>query len=307
MFYLNTKEMLYILTILKEKNLSKAAEKLYTTQPNLTRVINKEESKMGLSLFDKSTNPWSLTYAGEIYVAAAKEFLNLNENLFYQINSIIKEEKGLIKLGMMDFEQTYLMPEVLPSIKQKLPQVKLIMQTAPPFEVTSLLYKKLVDFGIIVSENNIDIEYIPIKSYDIILALPINHPLSYNYRYVEKNDKFPELDPRLLSEEYFILIRGSKLAQTISSKLNFKLKIEQFVDTPYGALAATEAGLGATFVLDAIAKDRYKLKRAAFFKLKGMDLKQEIAIAYLKNKTLNSLEKSFLQIFADFGKIGLQL
>lgn len=296
MFYLNTKEMFYILTVVEEGSLSKTAEKLYTTQPNLTRLIRKEEEKIGMPIFNKGTLPWSLTYAGELYVIAAKEILKINNNFTSQTKSILNEQKGLIRLGMMDFEQTYLMPTMLPIIKENLPQVKFTTQIAPPCEVTSLLYKNLVDFAIVVTEDATDVEYLPIKTYDIILVLPINHPLARNYKYPKDNKSFQEIDIESLIEEQFISIRGSKLAQTIKKTFGVKLNIEQFVDTPYGAISMVEAGLGVTFVLDSIIKDRHKLNRTAFFKFRGLELKQEISLAYLKNKKLNKLEKQFIEI-----------
>ena len=54
----------YIYAVYQEKSFSKAARKLYVSQPWLSATIKKAEEELGLPLFDRSTNPISLTEAG---------------------------------------------------------------------------------------------------------------------------------------------------------------------------------------------------------------------------------------------------
>ena len=301
MQFLNVVNMYYILTIAEEGNITKAAEKVHTTQPNLTRIIQKEENRIGLQIFDKEKIPWRLTYAGQIYIKTAKEILRINNEFSEQTKSIISEQKGLLKLGVMAFEERYLLPKLLPIIKNECPDIEIEKVVAVPFEVDSLLYKNMVNFAIVVTDDHIDIEYIPLKSYDIVLALPINHPLAENYNFEKNKDNFPEIDIRLLEKEPFIAMEGGILVNYIRNLVykdfGFKLNIEQLVHSSDVAMANVEAGYNyVAFILDVVAYDRYDLKRAAFFKVKGKDYKQDTSIAYLKSRNLNKLEKKFLEI-----------
>jgi len=299
MFYLNIQSMYYIKTIAEVGNLSKAAEKLYTTQPNLTRTIKGEEQRIGLPIFNKETNPWSLTFTGQLYIEIAKEMLALNAKFSMQTKNIINEQKGLLKIGLMAFEERYLMPKLLPIIKKD--QLDWYIETiiVTSLEVTSLLYKNIVDFAMVVTEDDPDLEHIPIKTYDIILALPIDHPLAHNYKPLREGGGFPTLDLKLLENDPFIILAGTKLTQYIDSAVlknfGFRLNKAFTVYSTDAAIANVEAGLGATFVLDSVAKDRYKLNRTAFFRIKGMKFQQQISLAYLKHKRLNSLEKTFIE------------
>jgi DNA-binding transcriptional LysR family regulator len=47
----------YFLTINKEKNITRAAEKLFISQPSLSKYLKRLESKLEIDLFDHSTNP----------------------------------------------------------------------------------------------------------------------------------------------------------------------------------------------------------------------------------------------------------
>ena len=44
-------------------NITKAAQALYMSQPALSHYVNKVESRLGVKLFDRSTNPLTLTFA----------------------------------------------------------------------------------------------------------------------------------------------------------------------------------------------------------------------------------------------------
>ena len=50
-------EMEYVYTVYQERNFTKAAERLYITQPALSIAIQKIEQKIGMPLFDRSTRP----------------------------------------------------------------------------------------------------------------------------------------------------------------------------------------------------------------------------------------------------------
>ena len=52
----------YIYAVYQEKGFSKAAQKLYVSQPWLSATIKKAEQELGLPLFDRSTNPISVSY-----------------------------------------------------------------------------------------------------------------------------------------------------------------------------------------------------------------------------------------------------
>ena len=61
-------EMEYIFEVYKEKNFTRAAEKLFITQPALSMAVQKVEERLGMPIFDRSTRPLSLTEAGEAYL-----------------------------------------------------------------------------------------------------------------------------------------------------------------------------------------------------------------------------------------------
>ena len=63
-------ELEYVYEVYKSGSLSKAAEKLYITQPALSMAIKKIESSIGMTLFDRKVRPFQLTEAGWLYINA---------------------------------------------------------------------------------------------------------------------------------------------------------------------------------------------------------------------------------------------
>ena len=67
--------MEYIYEVYKEKSFSKAARKLFISQPSLSANVKRIEQKIGYPVFDRSTNPIQLTECGARYIGAVEEII----------------------------------------------------------------------------------------------------------------------------------------------------------------------------------------------------------------------------------------
>ena len=76
---LNTRQLEYALRLARVRNFSQVAEELKITQPALSKQILQLESELGVKLFDRNTNPLTLTPAGEHFVQEAQELLYREE------------------------------------------------------------------------------------------------------------------------------------------------------------------------------------------------------------------------------------
>ena len=85
---MNTKELQYVIKIAEEQSISNAAKKLFISQSTLSHSLAKLEDGLGTPLFDRSTIPLKLTYAGELFVNTAHKMLNLEKELQQIIQDI---------------------------------------------------------------------------------------------------------------------------------------------------------------------------------------------------------------------------
>ena len=122
---MNEKHMQYVLTVLKEGSFTNAAKKLYVSQPSLSQIIKTAESNLGAPIFDRSTDPITLTPAGQLYVEEARQVTTISTNLRKQVEELSKEEFGTIRLGISVQRGMELLPELYPRFKKRFPHVGL--------------------------------------------------------------------------------------------------------------------------------------------------------------------------------------
>ena len=122
---MNEIHMQYVLTVLKEGSFTNAAKKLYVSQPSLSQIIKTAESNLGAPIFDRSTDPITLTPAGQLYVEAARQVTTISTNLRKQVEELSKEEFGTIRLGISVQRGMELLPELYPRFKKRFPHVGL--------------------------------------------------------------------------------------------------------------------------------------------------------------------------------------
>ena len=87
---MDLKDLRCIVTVAETRNITHAAEKLYMTQPALSRTISNLERELELQLFDRSARPIALTQAGEVFFERAQRMIKLNDSLeddIYKKNS----------------------------------------------------------------------------------------------------------------------------------------------------------------------------------------------------------------------------
>ena len=75
----------YVLTIAREGSITAASRKLYVSQPSLSQTIKLIERNLGAEIFNRRTEPISITPAGEMYIEAARKVLAIEEALRQEI------------------------------------------------------------------------------------------------------------------------------------------------------------------------------------------------------------------------------
>ena len=97
---MNMKQALYFKTIAQYGTITAAAKQLYISQPSLSQTLRQIEEEVGTPLFDRSTSPFHLTYAGERYLKAVEAMLEIDARLKAEIESIRHEDGGRLRLGI---------------------------------------------------------------------------------------------------------------------------------------------------------------------------------------------------------------
>ena len=88
--------MYYVYEVYLERSFSAAAKKLSVSQPALSAAVKKVEKDLGVTIFDRSTNPITLTPAGRICIASAEQMRALQHNMRNQLNDLSEVKSGSV-------------------------------------------------------------------------------------------------------------------------------------------------------------------------------------------------------------------
>lgn len=248
------RDLSYVLAIAKYQNITKAANALYITQPTLSKFLQSLEDQLGQKLFRKLGHRFILTYAGERYVAKAKEILELKKQLDQEMNDIIKNNNGALKIAFPAMRGTYMLPCTLPIFNQMYPNIKLDVLEECSSKLEEMLLNGETDlafFNLPVKSTNIDYEVI--KHEEILVIMSVNHPLAHSGITLD-NCKFPWMDLHLLKDEPFIMqVPGQRTRDTVDQlckKMDFTPVIKLETCNIPAAVQLAAKGYGCFFITE---------------------------------------------------------
>ena len=115
----------YVLAVVREGGFSKAAEKLYISQPSLSATIRRIEEKLTVPIFDRTTTPITLTDAGREYVKHANEIERMERDMEQYISDRVNLFAGEIKIGASSLFSSFILPQMISSFNKKYPSVSI--------------------------------------------------------------------------------------------------------------------------------------------------------------------------------------
>lgn len=259
-------EMRYVYEIYRTGSFSKAAERLFITQPALSIAVAKAESAIGMPLFDRSTRPVTLTHAGRIYIDAIEKMKNLEQDLEQQFEDIRDLKKGKIVIGATHYMNSYILAPILKGFSEKYPGIELELVEGSSSAMVELLKKREIDLTFNCDPRVlVNFAGYPVFSDIVLMAVPeedmINSKFSDCSLTAEDIMNRKHLDPdcpcvslREFQEEEFILLKeGNNLYERSESLFHecgiephVKLKISQMVT----AFHLADQGFAATFISD---------------------------------------------------------
>lgn len=149
---MNRKQALYFQTIAQLGTITAAAKQLYISQPSLSQTLRQMEEEAGLPLFDRSTSPFRLTYAGERYLKAAEEILEVENRLRAEMDSIRREDGGRLRLGISVTRSMQVLPDILPIFNREYPDISIELTESASANLESLLLKGKIDLALAATE-----------------------------------------------------------------------------------------------------------------------------------------------------------
>jgi DNA-binding transcriptional LysR family regulator len=294
---MDLKQFEYVLTVNEERSFSKAAKRLFISQPSLSQYINRLETQLGVTIFDRNTTPLTLTYEGELYIETALNILNIMENLQKKFDDVSNMKIGRLNIGLTPSKANNPLPAILPVFKEKYPGIDFIITEASSSELEDLLSRGLVDLCLmnlpIKSKN---IEYEEILSEKMYLAAPP----TYNGPEQSKGEKYPYLDIKALGDESFILLhpdqRVRQIADSVFANAGIKPKVLLETSSIETALRLSAAGMGFCFVPESYIESSGLVCHPKFYSFGEPAFSWTLVIAYRQNAYRTKAALAFADI-----------
>ena len=96
----------------KLQNITRAAERLNVSQPNITVAIKKLEAELGIQLFDRSQKQLVLTPEGRVFLNRIELALRNIQDAILEVNDYKSLQRGTIKIGIPSMIGAYLFPKI---------------------------------------------------------------------------------------------------------------------------------------------------------------------------------------------------
>ena len=210
------KEIEYFLTIAEVGSLSKAAEKVYVSQPALSKYLAKLEDTYGTLLFERMNNSLVLTEAGKIYYESALQIAEICNSTDKRIEDIRDDGKRTFSIGVTGESSQNLLGHVFPLLYEKYPNLHIHVIERPAQELAELLKKGEIDLALYAIYNADDkaLTYIDLANSELVLAIPAQHRLA-QYGKPDILDDLNRIDLSELKDEKFVLLNDNTAMRQI--------------------------------------------------------------------------------------------
>jgi LysR family hydrogen peroxide-inducible transcriptional activator len=239
---MNIRDLKYIVAVADLQNFSRAAEACHISQPTLSGQIKKVEEQLDVALFERSNKQVLLTRTGEEIVRYARRILEAEKSIRELAAQAHDPFSGEFRLGAFPTIASYYLPEVVETLREHMPKLKLILFEEKTPQLTEMLRQGQLDAALLampVLDEQLVAE--PIFDDPFYLAVPEGHALT----------KQKKIKMEMLAGEDMLLLEEGHCLRDQALDV---CRMEQFREQPYRATSLetlrqmVKAGSGITIM-----------------------------------------------------------
>ena len=176
---MESRQLRYFVTVARERNFTRAAEKLRIAQPPLSRQIQQLEEEFGVVLFDRGARPLVLTDAGRLLFEQAVQVLDRMDEMRAMMRRLLEVEKLRFSVGFVASTLYGYLPEVIRLYRAARPGVDLSLVELTSIEQIAALKEGRIDVGFgRIQFDDPGVDRTVLRNERLSAALPLTHPLS---------------------------------------------------------------------------------------------------------------------------------
>lgn len=168
----------YFLAVANELHYRRAAEKLFISQPGLSRQIKQMEELLEVELFDRANKKVSLTLAGHFFRTEVMALFDHFEATTHKLKQLGNGDFGELRIGFLGSAMQYVIPNLLVKLKTHFPGIQTSLEELTNQAQVEAVAKEKLDLGFVrQSEVPEDLEVRPIYEDTFSLVVPEDYPM----------------------------------------------------------------------------------------------------------------------------------
>lgn len=293
---LDFKQLETFVAVVKYKSFSKAANKLFLTQPTVSNHIQNLEKELKTILINRGSKSISLTRAGQILFKYATDILNKRENALFSLNEFKGKIEGILEISSSTIPEEYMLPDIIFEFNKKYPLVQYRLMKYDTQKVTEKILSGEIDFGIVGSKKESrHLEYEEILGDEIILIG--NKDIKYDNRLTLKE--------KLLKHPIIMREKGSGTRDVLEKMLEKNdidiedLNVVAYIESNETIKKFVKLGMGVSFISKRAVEEELERGELKHIKLSGFEVKRMFYFVYHKSRILSPLSETFKSFISE--------
>lgn len=287
------KQLQSFAAVVKHQSFTKAAERLYLSQPTVSTHIRMLEEELHATLIVRTTKSIEVTPRGKELYECAVTILGLRDNL---IQCWSNAENKVIQLGVSTIPSAYLLPEILPEYGKEHPEIYFTIHQSDSQGIVDGLHNGSFDIGMIgMNCEDESLTCIPFYQDRMVLITPVNE----YFQVLKRQEAVPI--QQLLREPMILREQGSgskKSAERFLDSVHIReedLRVTARINDQESIKNLVAGGLGVSIISERAAHNYVEAKRLLMFELPGDDSGRSFYLAFRKNYILKEYVWEFLK------------
>ncbi len=303
-------EIDYVYEVYKEKSFSAAAKNLYVSQPALSSAIKKIEARFGITIFDRSSQPITLTDEGKVYIEAIERIRAIKNGLETRLADISKLKTGHITVSGENYISSFIYPKIIIEFMEKYGGIDIEMVESNSHDLQNKLLDEEADLLIDYKFDPQLYDTYPITTEHVLLCVP--KKLEVNERLKDcmmtardiKNGKHlkndcPVVDLKEFENETFVILKKGNYSHRHSMRLceeaGFTPKVKIYPDQLITSYNMSRAGMGISMIPDLLVYSSPETGRCVYYKMSNTSSLRTLSLGFKKNRYMSRAVEAFIK------------
>lgn len=272
--------------------LSKAASKLYLSQPTVSQRISLIEDNFGFKLLERRKSNFILTPEGKRFFRFAEYVFQEHQRLIQDFHQMHMEVTGKLEISTGYLLGEFMLPPILNAYKEYNPSVEInLVIRGSSEEIIKGVKAGDNDIGFCSSSTDPELESIPLRKNEQVLIVYPGHPFA-NQKEIAASD--------LIGESLILRAKSDRMVNLKNALLRVGFDLDQYppkliLGTTIGMISAVASKAGIAIVPYMAIKNSEAMGLIKVVKIKNLKIRRDFACIYRKDWIMDSTSRNFIQ------------